>query len=367
LRLQPGEHRVVLHFAPTPTRRYALWGSGVALLALLGLLVWHLRSLHDATVRRGWRRASAATGVLGLLAVVWLVVAPLTRSAEALAGPRVMDFARAPYLHSEPNGVRFGADESGPWLTGYDYGAARIAPGATVHVTLQWMNAQPDHVVTLRWVAATTHLLAPAPVWAEASAPIDAETVTLALALPADLPSGLYVPTLSVSANGADQPAHATNWEGAIGTQMGALGLEPVTVQAFRTATGSETVLASYGPENVPPVISLVDAQAHAQNGELALALEWRSERQAPLNYVLSVRLRDASGAQVVARDLPPLLGGYPTSLWTPNELVADRVLLTLPEGRALLSDDQVEIVLYDRLTLQAVGTATLRAGDLTD
>ncbi len=361
LRLQRGDHRVVLHFQATPVRRYTLWGSAAALLVLLGLMAWHLRRVH-ATGGRGWHGVSAAAGALGLLAVAWLVLAPLTRSAETLPGPRVMDFARAPYLHSEPNGVRFGADESGPGLLGYDYGATRIAPGSTVYVTLHWTSAAPGHTATLRWVAATAHLFAPAPVWAEVSAPIDTATLTLALALPADLPSGLYVPMLSVTAEGVEQAASTAD-----GVGMGALGLEPVTVQAYRLATGHEAPLAAFGPENVPPVIALVGARAAMEDGVLALALEWRSERQAPLNYVLSARLRDASGAQVAARDLPPLLGGYPTSLWTPNELVADRVLLTLPDGRALQPDDQVEIVLYDRLTLQAVGTATLRAGDVLE
>lgn len=361
LRLQPGEHQVVLRFQATPTRRYALWGSGLALLVLLGLLAWQGLQGRRARISATWSLPQRALGVrvgaIVALALCWLALAPQTRRAETLTGPRVMDFARAPYLHSEPNGVRLGAAT----LLGYDWDATRIAPGTTVYMTLQWDAPHPDHTATLRWVAATAHLFAPAPVWAEASAPIDAATLTLALTLPDDLPAGQYVPTLSVTQDGIEQPVSTV-----AGVGMGTLGLEPVTVPAFRMATGRETVLASYGPENVPPVIALVGARAVMEDGALALALKWRSEWQAPLNYVLSVRLRDSSGAQVAARDLPPLLGGYPTSLWTLNELVADRVLLALPEGRALLSDDQVEIVLYDRLTLQAVGTATFSVADLS-
>ena len=63
---------------------------------------------------------------------------------------------------------------------------------------------------------------------------------------------------------------------------------------------------------------------------------------------------------RIVWRDLPPLLGGYPTSLWRPGEIVADRVLLSLPDDQPMGGDCELEIVLYDRMTLKAVGTARL-------
>jgi len=360
LRLQPGDHHVVLHFEATPTRRYALWVSLAALAACAAAAfsgLWQPQAARPRRARpRGWRAPVLAGGAVLLATAAWWVLAPLTRDARALTGPRVMDSARAPYLHSEPDGVVFGQ----ALLEGYDYGAEPVAPGSPLHITVRWQAPQPDHVVTVRWVAATAHLLAPAPVWAQASAPIDASTVTLTLDLPSDLPPGLYVPTLSVSAGGADQPASTVT-----GVGMGTLTLEPVTVRAFRVASGRETALAGFGPENVPPVISLLQVRsAMDQPGGVEVALSWRCERQAPLNYMLSLRLKDALGATLVSRDLPPLLGCYPTSLWRPGELVTDRVLLTLPQRRALQPDDQIEIVLYDRLTLQAVGTVSVRVGD---
>jgi hypothetical protein len=75
---------------------------------------------------------------------------------------------------------------------------------------------------------------------------------------------------------------------------------------------------------------------------------------------MLSLRLYRRDGSKVTSRDIPPLLGGYPTSLWIPGELVTDRVLLPLPEGEAANADYRLEIVLYDRVTLQAVGTTTI-------
>ena len=95
------------------------------------------------------------------------------------------------------------------------------------------------------------------------------------------------------------------------------------------------------------------------QQGIVQVSLVWRAERQATKNYYLSVRLKRPDGSQRVARDLPPLLGGCPTSLWPIGSLIEDRVLLPLPGGESVEPGDLVEIVLYDRQTLRAVGTVT--------
>ncbi len=72
----------------------------------------------------------------------------------------------------------------------------------------------------------------------------------------------------------------------------------------------------------------------------------------------MSVRLQNGDGANLVSRDIPTLLGGYPTSLWRPGERIQDRVLLWLPEdGTDALAT--VEVVLYDRSTLAGIGSVT--------
>jgi hypothetical protein len=112
-------------------------------------------------------------------------------------------------------------------------------------------------------------------------------------------------------------------------------------------------------------VIALLEAQATQDEKDVEVRLTWRSERQAPLNYVLSVRLYAASGEQLAARDVAPLLGGYPTSLWQAGELVTDRVLLRLADKTPLEREGALEIVLYDRATLQSVGTVSLPLAEI--
>jgi hypothetical protein len=156
---------------------------------------------------------------------------------------------------------------------------------------------------------------------------------------------------------GMPQRAHSLK-----GWSMGTLSLQPLQVMESRRATGRERALASFGPENRPPAVSLVGLEAtHPRTGVVEVALTWRSERQAPLNYFLSLRLSHADGDNVVSRDLPPLLGGYPTSLWRPGELMTDRVLLAAPEDELPAGQYALEIVLYDRSTLKGAGLARVQ------
>jgi hypothetical protein len=205
-------------------------------------------------------------------------------------------------------------------------------------------------------VAATAHLFRPAPVLAQADAAIDSEMTALSLQVPPDLPRGLYVLRVDVYRDGNRVMPSTVG-----GVGMDRLVLRPVQVAEGRPATGGEEVLALYGPEHAPPVIALVSAWIPSARGdEVEVALTWRSERQAPLNYWLSLRLRGHDGGQIASRDLPPLLGGCPTSLWKPGELLSDRVILPVPEGNKASDVAALEIILYDRRTLQAIGTTAI-------
>ncbi|MBC7256081.1 MAG: hypothetical protein H5T66_08275, partial [Chloroflexi bacterium] len=75
-------------------------------------------------------------------------------------------------------------------------------------------------------------------------------------------------------------------------------------------------------------------------------------------------RLIGGDGAIIAQKDVPPLLGGYPTSLWEPGTLITDRVILRVREAEARAARD-AEIILYDRYTLQAVGTARMSLAEI--
>jgi 4-amino-4-deoxy-L-arabinose transferase-like glycosyltransferase len=63
------------------------------------------------------------------------------------------------------------------------------------------------------------------------------------------------------------------------------------------------------------------------------LTLYWNCLRSISRNYFVFVHLVDASGNVVAQLDNPPLRGTYPTSLWSPGEVVPDGYDLHLPKN----------------------------------
>jgi hypothetical protein len=64
----------------------------------------------------------------------------------------------------------------------------------------------------------------------------------------------------------------------------------------------------------------------------LQLTFYWRAPRQLQWDYALSLRLVDAAGHEVYKKDAAhPVLSSYPTTLWTPGEVVGDFYELPLP------------------------------------
>jgi len=345
LRLGPGEHRIILRLEMTRTQRAAWYISLLALPLSLALL------LYDYPRSPRTRRRALLGGAALVLSAAWLSFSPLRQpSAAPPDGPLVADFSRAPYLHHEPGGVVWGQVR----LVSYELSHDHLSPGQTLRLVAAWDRPCAQCRVRVALAAATAHLLEPAPTWAEASAALDQATTSLDLVLPQDIPPGLYVPRLAIwDAHGPQTPRTAA------GAAMGDIVLRPIRVEPGRRATGQESVLGSFGPENAPPVISLLGARLSRLEGAALVQLDWRCERQAPLNYALSVRLRDKQG-KTISRDLPPLVGGYPTSLWQPGELVSDRVLIPWPASAPLPGGSfDLEVVLYDRLTLKGAGVAS--------
>jgi hypothetical protein len=64
----------------------------------------------------------------------------------------------------------------------------------------------------------------------------------------------------------------------------------------------------------------------------LQLMLYWRVPRKVESDYAFSFRLINAAGQEVYKKDAThPVLSSYPTTLWTPGEVVGDYYELPLP------------------------------------
>lgn len=63
----------------------------------------------------------------------------------------------------------------------------------------------------------------------------------------------------------------------------------------------------------------------------LRLKLYWQSIAPADTDYTVFVHIRDQSGTLVAQMDRPPTNNHYPTSLWSPGEIIPDEISVPLP------------------------------------
>jgi hypothetical protein len=80
---------------------------------------------------------------------------------------------------------------------------------------------------------------------------------------------------------------------------------------------------AQIWPQNTPG--------GHRAGPILQLMLYWRVPQKVKWDYALSLRLLDPTGQEVYKKDAThPVLSSYPTTLWTPGEVVGDYYELPL-------------------------------------
>ncbi len=346
MEVPPGEHRITLSLERTRVER---WAERISLVAaMVGLAGLALALFKDEKLR--WDALWVATVML--LLGSWLLLARPREGPARMSGPLLMDFSRAPYLHRLRDGVRLGEAA----LLDYALNSNEITPGETLTVTSAWQDVPTDAVLRMEMVALTAHLFPNTPAWAVAEGPVSGESGVLTLAIPQSIPPGIYAlrPTLLV--DGVPQPSATVG-----GQPLGLLSLQPVQVRDIAPQGTSPGVLGAFGPIEGSPEITLRQASAVRIEARVyQVDMLWQSERQATRNYRLSVRLMHADGTQVVARDLPPLAGNYPTSLWIPGHQYPDSLRIALPEDADAASVTDVEIVLYDLSTLAAIGSVAV-------
>ncbi len=341
-----GAHRVELAFGRTRSRALGEGISLLALLALLGALLW-----EPVRTRRFWRQVVIGIGLLFLLALV-LRLAPdsdVSRSSDLS-----MDFPRQPYLHHNRDGIRF-AD--GVRLVEYTLDADTAQAGGMIGLELRWNQAAPELVAEARLVSFGEPLFAIDEPLAVATAAIATRETRHTLAVPEQIVPGWYLLSVRVW-NGTEEllPRNAR------GETLGTTYLRPVRVASDLRAIWSGDRIADFGEE-----LTLVQAAAvQTDPTHLQVDLLWQVRRQPLRNDAMSVRLRGHAGRQVAALDIQPQDYLYPTSFWRAGELVPDRVILTLPEGTPPAPDYALEIVLYDATNLQPRGQATIPGIQLT-
>lgn len=345
----PGRHLVDLRLGRSTVRAAA---EAVSLLALLIFVA--LRSVDRG--RRPWFALLA----LGALLAACVGIARILPDGAGTAGPRTLDWPRAPYPHAVAGGVAFDDsrlisahlnDGGGGSGTG---SPPTIEAGGGLMVELEWSGARTGRVVQTALVAAVepqSGFGAP-DVRAISEQPM-ADDGAHELEVPAETPSGLYFVRVRVrddlgrTGGGTDVPARSP-----AGAEIGQVYLGPVRVRGrdrFREDLPSTPVLRAAG-------IVLHSVQTVQDGSALEVRMLWDVDQSPLIDYKTSVRLLPPTGDEVLTDgegapiqvDHVPLYGMTPPSVWRAGQLVHDRRWLVLPDGFASGDNYRLEIVLYE-------------------
>ncbi len=338
LQVPPGEHTLILWLGRTPMRAIA---EGLSLATVLGMAVAGIRR-HSASLRSALRTFILLCALCALCGFSSLYASSSASHPAPDAHQNLtMDFIQMPYLHPNPDGVRFEGRDGWAELLGYTLSDDTLSPGDPLTVTVK-IESNLSFTVTLA-------LVSPAAV--RYDLPPLAEVVCAAhlcpLTVPPDAPRGLYLLRLQVFGPQGELTAQTSSE-----AEMGTIYLAPIRVAAGPPLPPEAAVLHPFGPE-----IRLYGATV-VQSGpdRLTVKLVWGARYPIGANYGISLRLRDAWGQEVQVMDTQPGYGFLPTSLWRPGEMVTDRYEFPLPADLPQGEAYTLYVVLYRFPSLQAVG-----------
>ncbi|MBC7261064.1 MAG: hypothetical protein H5T63_03540, partial [Chloroflexi bacterium] len=352
LRLSQGAHEVLLYLGHTRIQLIAEALSALTAVTLFVTIFWESR--HSQ------RMVSILVAVFA--AVVLLMIWPKSGEMATVSQPTGttvaatsnqwdlgMDFDRIPYLHHNPDGIRFG---DATRLISYELSALEVEAGEVLTVTTHWSNV-PDNPLGIKiaLVSPAQHLFGVPQAIAVAEKPLTTDRVMHTLPIPQNTMRGVYL--LNIQVQGPEGEIRPVN---ARGETLGTMYLLPVRIHNWMMPTADEPILQKFSEH-----IALSKAQI-AQNtpGVLEVMLTWQVLATPPQNYKIALRLKDPSGWDVAKLDTQPGYGFYPTSMWRPGELVHDHYTLSLDDGTPPGASYSLQVTLYESSSLQPIGTATI-------
>lgn len=206
-----------------------------------------------------------------------------------------------------------------------------IQPGQSLCVSLLWQAQQPlareeDYTVFV-------HLLdARGQCWAQHDGrPLDGLYPTYlwtkgemvrdrhCLSLPADLPEGRYIIQVGLY-------TLATGKRLALAHGADSLPMAAVFVGPKPTYTPAYTLDAHLGES-----VRLVGYDLNKEATQVRTVLYWQTTAYLEKDYTVFVHLSGADGKPLAQHDGQPQGGTYPTSLWSPGEVVPDEHIVPLP------------------------------------
>jgi hypothetical protein len=359
LTLPEGRHRLSLRLGRTPPRWTGELVSLLALITALALLVLTMRRQHEHSFLRRWwcgGRAQRSPRLMALAVCILLLGAVgvgihrrlLPRLTPSMPSRDLsMDFVRQPFLHHNPDGIRYGDKAR---LLHHSLSADEIEAGKALTVTLAWdITSNKPLGARVRLLSASKPVFDKSTFEVRSKVSLDADRTVHRLDTPSFAVSGLYL--LMVELRDPNQEITPLTSEG---KDLGRTYLRPVWVKAAARQVPAQQPLGRFGDR-----VMLMEARRDRRTADpLYIRLIWQALQPIPANYSLSLRLKDPSGLPISVRDLQPHHGFYPTTLWPPGVAVRDILSLPIPEGTPRGSGYTLEVILYSVATLNPIGQA---------
>ena len=231
-------------------------------------------------------------------------------------------------------------------LLGFRRDQASIRPGETFYLGLYWQSkdALPDMYVSLDleptagggavslWRDRPLHGIYPTDEWPAGSMLLDQYGLTI----PHDAPPGAYTLTLSVLEGSGERAIGAAALTGLHVEKVDRRTIVPPIQYARQANLGGQVEFLGYD----------LDRTAAGAGETLYLTLYWRALAEMESSYTVFTHLLDEASVIRGQQDNPPRNGSYPTSLWVPDEVVADPYAIQI-NADALPGEHAIEIGLY--------------------
>jgi hypothetical protein len=347
-----GESQLRLWFGDTPWRTagkvLSLVSAGLLLTLVLKRDLWAPEQVAASEagagdrLRVGWRShvlllALLALGLLAFkLAYVDRYDSPFRR--QGFDGVRVEEAKHT-------LDVSFGDQVN---LLGYDFSADVLHPGQETELTLYWSQRQRltrrPRVVLALVNPATGDALPQAAGWVPQDYPLEFWELELCargvhrVAVPADARPGRYQLTVGLVHESSGDNIGETATLTAIKVPLPALDIQ--LGYSLDLRLGREIALVGYDM---------------VKDDRLSLTLAWQCLSPPADDYTVFVHLLDGNGAIVAQADGQPRGGAYPTSIWSPGEVVPDEFDLAiegLPPGDYDLAVGLYLLATGDRLPM---------------
>ena len=204
-------------------------------------------------------------------------------------------------------------------LTGYAIEPIPIQPGIPIRIRLEWAKPNvPGAHVSVGLIGVQGEVIATGErTYNTATWPASGGSVYHTMVTGSSTPPGVYRALVTVETEERSGHAFVGRWVAPLGEVRLPPNLTPLAARF-----GDAIDLAGY----------TLDPNLPRAGAEVSLTLYWRAQRTVDRDYTVFIHLETADGRLVLAADSQPRAGSYPTSIWSPGDVIDDQHTFRIPD-----------------------------------